>query len=91
MSDYDHFDVSHIFAKSVWPLVRFHILNVKILCRKCHEWWHANIQEADIWIRQYLGPVKYRLFLDAVTNPDPVFRDLSKVEAYLKSEIRKYS
>ena len=26
-----------------------------------------------------------------VINPDPMFRDLSKVEAYLKSEIRKYS
>jgi hypothetical protein len=91
LSDFDRFDVSHIFAKSAWPLVRFHMLNVKILCRKCHEWWHANIQEADLWIRQYLGPVKYRLLLDAVTNPDPMFRDLSKVEEYLKNQIRKYS
>jgi hypothetical protein len=85
---YDFLDVSHIFAKSAWPLVRFHMLNVKILCRKCHEWWGAHPNEADIWIRQYLGQRKYKELLQAVTNPDPMFRDLQKVETYLWQEIR---
>ena len=67
------------------------MLNVVIHCRKCHEWWHANIQQAAEWIRKYLGPRKYKELLEAVTNPDPMFRDLSKVEVYLKREIRKYS
>jgi predicted HD phosphohydrolase len=87
----DILDVSHIFPKSTWPLVRFHLLNCKILCRKCHEWWHANIQQAADWIQQYLGSRKYAELIAAVTNPDPMFKNLSKVETYLKSEIRKYS
>jgi hypothetical protein len=71
--------------------VRFHMLNVKILCRKCHEWWGSHPNEADIWIRQYLGQRKYKGLLDAVTNPDPMFRDLKKVETYLRNEIKRYS
>jgi hypothetical protein len=87
----DFLDVSHIFPKSVYPLARFNLLNCKILCRRCHEWWHANIQQAAVWIQQYLGPRKYKELIDAITNPDPMFRDLSKVEVYLKNQIRKYS
>jgi hypothetical protein len=88
---YDFLDVSHIFSKSVWPLVRFHMLNVKILCRKCHEWWGSHPNEADSWIRQYLRQRKYAELLNAVMYPDPLFRDLSKVEVYLKQQIRRYS
>jgi hypothetical protein len=91
LSDFDRFDVSHIFAKSAWPLVRFNLLNVKILCRKDHDWWGAHPNEADDWIQRYLGPHKYAQLIAAVTNPDPMFKNLSKVETYLKSEIRKYS
>jgi hypothetical protein len=67
------------------------MLNVKILCRRCHEWWHANVQQAANWIQQYLGPRKYKELIDAITNPDPMFRDFSKVEEYLKQQIRRYS
>jgi len=88
---YDFLDVSHIFPKSIYPLARFNLLNVVMHCRKCHEWWHANIQQAAEWIRQYLGPVKYKMLLDAVTNPDPMFRDYAKVEMYLRQAIRRYS
>jgi hypothetical protein len=87
----DKLDASHIFAKSAWPLVRFFLLNVVIHCRECHEWWGANRDAAMAWIEQYLGPCKYKLLLAAVTNPEPLFRDLSKVETYLKEQIRKYS
>ena len=87
----DILDVSHIFPKSTWPLARFLLLNCKVLCRRCHQWWYANIQDAAEWIQQYLGQRKYAELLEAITNPDPLFRDLSKVEVYLKREIRKYS
>jgi hypothetical protein len=45
---YDFLDVSHIFTKSTWPLARFNLLNVKLLCRKDHDWWGAHPNEADI-------------------------------------------
>jgi hypothetical protein len=84
-------DDSHIFPKGKYPLARFLVENNVLQCRWCHEWWHAHIQEAAEWIRQYLGQRKYQELLEAVTNPDPMFRDLTKVEIYLKQQIRKYS
>jgi hypothetical protein len=89
--DGDILDVSHIFSKLAWPLVRFFLLNVKLFCRECHNWWHEDPQRADQWIQQYLGPRKYKELLAQIINPDPMFKNLSKVETYLKSEIRKYS
>ena len=46
--------------------------------------------EAMKWIA-VSRPPQVRRVIAAVTNPDPMFRDLSKVETYLKSQIRKYS
>src|SRR5262249_1177284 len=88
---YDFHDVSHIFPKSIYPLARFNLLNCKILCRKCHEWWHRNIQDAARWIQEYLGPRRYSQLLAVVINPDPFFRDFTKGEEYCEHQSRMYS
>jgi len=64
---------------------------VVIHFRECYEWWGDNPNRADEWIRGYLGSRKYQQLLDQVLNPDSMFRDLQKVEVYLKQAIQRYT
>jgi hypothetical protein len=84
-------DASHIFPKGKYPLSRFLIENLILQCRWCHDWYGNNIHAGTEWVERLLGSQRYRHLEQQVFYPDPIFRDLSKVEAYLKSEIRKYS
>ncbi len=84
-------DASHIFPKGKYPLARFLIENVVLQCRTCHEWYGNNPLAGRKWIERYLGTGRYRQLEIQVMNPNPMFRDLTKVEQYLQSKIRRYS
>jgi hypothetical protein len=79
-------DDSHIFPKGKYPLARFLVDNNVLQCRWCHEWYGENPDAGAEWIEYYLGIRKYRQLEQQVFNPDPMFRDFSKVEMYLKQQ-----
>ena len=75
--EYDNFDVSHIFAKSVWPLARFNMLNVKILCRK------------DCQTSRSLDGTDDRVDWRAVSKPSRMMWVRSRGEALRLTIVRK--
>lgn len=84
-------DTSHIFPKGHYPSMQFLMENVKILCYRCHRWWHENPVLATDWVKKYLGSEKYEMLLSAsqrITTINQVFLIQTEIKLKeLKSEL----
>ena len=51
-------DCSHHFERH-HSATRFHPENCDGVCRKCHDYWHAHMQEYIDFKKEQLGPQRY--------------------------------
>ena len=56
---------SHVYPKGTYRSMRWEPDNAKLLCYRCHLWWHLNPVLAADWLREYLGVTKVNLLRDA--------------------------
>lgn len=45
---------SHVYSRS-YMNVRWHPLNVRLLCAKCHWWWTKNPLDTEAWLMTAIG------------------------------------
>lgn len=51
--DIHNAQASHVVPKSTGYILRWDLLNLKLLCYSCHfYWWHKDITEAAKWFRK---------------------------------------
>ena len=76
---------SHVMNKGRWFNLEFDLLNLKLLCYKCHiNWWHKEPKEPSDW---YIGkwPHRWEYLMDKrddTTRPD--VDELLEIEQGLK-------
>lgn len=51
-------ECSHIYSRR-HKGTRWDEDNAKLLCFKCHRWWHENPFEAVEWVRSWMGERRY--------------------------------
>ena len=85
---------SHIIPKGGNPSIRFELLNVLLLCYRCHwHWWHKEILDAGKWYEENYPDSYKALMKMKVDRVGSKFTrlDYEMMEEYLKSKIEDYT
>jgi len=79
---------SHVIAKGRCLLLRWDLLNVKLLCNSCHRWWHLNPINAASWFADrfpsrydYVKQYEYKLSRMRMS-------DFQQIESLLKAKLQ---
>ena len=84
---------SHVKPKGLYPMLRFDLLNVQLLCYHCHiYWWHKDPLEASVWFEGKYPTTAKELERRALETRTGRFgqQDYEDIETNLKEKIKDY-
>ena len=82
-------DISHILPKGAFIKMRYQSCNILLLCRYCHDKWHANPLMAADFLKSYKGE-DYRQNLLLKNAMIPHKPDLKYMRMWIRQELGKY-